>query len=566
MAILAERGVQRRDAVKTALASGLAPSFDIFIPHSPEQQIIQIPKPGSIIRNELGEAFKVNVEKDAQGESHFFRYKVSDYELRRPWGNQNSIFVSSKDMDGIDRKEVPQRDSMPFWDGTKKRYNPNGGIKFVFIPGLHTNSRTDNTFDPIKRKLKQAFKGVDERDFLDCTYNIDEDTETLGLHYSAQDTLRDPEKSFAIINKLVYRWKEQNPLDKLWLFGHSNGGWLAYRLALEHPDCVMGAFTYHATLAGAGNKFIPSALEKVGIPFFAGDAGTYHINHGADPREITNVQDNVDTLSGRGQHFTGYTSTSDPYVESKFSKGNTREHEYPFQRPPFQAQLPSYTEWVIAQEPQQVAPNGFPVPDFSSPGNTSSATLATMREEVGGHGSAIPYPPYLDDMIHVVTHIAPPQLEKNSMQYEMEGLRQNTPEAFLHNMVVFREKVIDTFSIKDLEIKGKRSFTITLAGNDMTTGKPDVMSWLKATGLTQEQLQSMTIFYQTHTAKSFKDSILGKRVPAIYTGMGFRILYDKATDAVTINITDKINGKTELLRVLKTYFINAVEDFGNVIQ
>lgn len=564
MVTAAERGIIRRDVVKAAVASSFLPIADVFIVHSPEKQTIQLPKPGSIIRNDVGETFKVNTERNANREPILVRYSVTDYELRKPWGNQKSIFVPSRDIERIPKKEVPQRDSTPFWDGTKKRYNPTGGIKFVFIPGLNTNSRTDNTFAPIKRKLKQTFQGVDERDFFDCTYNIAAATDTLGLHYTAEDTLRDPEKSFASINTLIYRWKEQNPLDKLWLFGHSNGGWLAYKLALEHPDCVLGAFTYHGVLAGAGNKLIPSALEKAGIPFFAGEAGAYHIRRGIDPDETARVAETIDILSGRGQHFTGYTSTSDPYVEARFSQANTREHEFPFQRPHFQAALPSYTEWNLSQQPPQTSPDGFPLPDFSSPQDTSSATLATMREEVGNHGSALVYPPYLDDMARVIQYIAPPQLTVPSYYAEMERLRKNIPDAFLHNMLLLREKVIDTFSIRDLEVRGKRRFTITIDGTDKTRERQDVVSWLKATGLTQEQIQSLTVFYQTRYARSFKESFLGRKEPATYTGKGFMMVYDKATDGVAIDITDKTNGESELFRFLKTFHIETIDDFGNV--
>ncbi|GEM_PF-6214272 len=163
----------------------------------------------------------------------------------------------------------------------------------------------------------EANMSYDTRDMLTMTYNTSPNYPLIGAHYSAAEANRDPDENMAHLRLLFQWYREKFPQDRFILLGHSQGGFMAYRLALEFIDSIAGVVTFDSPLKGA--DIIPSDVDKLVAPLFGGTAADYYINRAAQQDADEEVESNVYALRDNGVAFYTFSSLSDRVVASQYS-------------------------------------------------------------------------------------------------------------------------------------------------------------------------------------------------------------------------------------------------------
>jgi pimeloyl-ACP methyl ester carboxylesterase len=308
---------------------------------------------------------------------------------------------------------LPVGGTVQFWDGTTKRRLATGGVKFVFIAGVNTRTG-DNTFSPIISALQAL--GFNESDTLPATYRVDITTPLIGLPYTRNDSIQDPHKSLDQIDRLLYLWKHQFPLDKFWLFGHSQGGWLAYELAKRHPDSVIGVITLDGALKGASVTSLPPSIEGLAAGLIRGEAGQFFIARGADPRMSDIVEADFEALQKRGVLVFTFASTDDDIVKPRYALVE-HSHTTFWRRGPNGPErmtvdksfsMGAWLDWDVAKD-MGTDPECREVaclrPDFSEA--PVAAPSAQVRQFVGRHGAVLQHPQILDYVTIIVGSTSP---------------------------------------------------------------------------------------------------------------------------------------------------------------
>lgn len=209
------------------------------------------------------------------------------------------------------RAEAQQEIWIPHWDGSWKRYNPFGGLKFVPIPGLGSTSRDKESFRPI---LEQAIYplGFDEHDVLPPSYRIDMSSPRLGLPFERVDSTQHPDVSLYNMHKLIELYERQFNQDRFVIIGHSLGGFLGFNLALMHQPRVPALITLNGAIKGA--DILPSSIDQFFASFVGGEGGQYLINRGQRKETADKVETDAKWLRQKGTLVISFQSTGDPIV------------------------------------------------------------------------------------------------------------------------------------------------------------------------------------------------------------------------------------------------------------
>lgn len=135
------------------------------------------------------------------------------------------------------------------------------------------------------------------------------------------------------------------------------------------------------------------------------------------------------------------------------------------------------------------------------------------------------------------------------IKQQEEEIRQTRPDVHLKNKLPHEEVAFSMTAYPDPFLKQFR-FTVAMKGQDNTKSKNDAYLWMKSTGLTGQQIQSLTITYLSDAVAKLKE-----RLP--YDGEHFSLDYDRDPDKTTAVIYDGSLGEEEFNAFLKT---NGISD------
>ncbi len=205
------------------------------------------------------------------------------------------------------------------WNGEWKRVNPFPGTKFVPITGLG-ESWQSTTLQPVVANAIYTL-GFDQHDVLPPSFRINTSKDLLGEPYDSRDAVQHPEVITYNVHKQVEKHKRDYPQDKLWLIGYSMGGYIAYHIAMMHPDVVEGVITLNGAIKGA--DIVPSsvdaALAPIVAPIIGGEAGKRLLERATDPTVSQRVEQNIMRLRMNGMTFLTCASTTDRVVPAKYA-------------------------------------------------------------------------------------------------------------------------------------------------------------------------------------------------------------------------------------------------------
>lgn len=507
--------------------------------------------PGNVVRDEQGKRYVIKEELDDRGNKVLRRYRIESFGY---WGvnvghirNQhprNEYYARTSELSRIPITKVPQDDTVDFWDGSKKVHNSEGGTKFVFIAGLGSQSGNRN-FDTLKNRLREL--EYDERDFLDATYRIDFRKKTLGVPFTTIDSTKDPMKTLEVMDQLMYLWKKQFPLEKFWLIGHSQGGWLAYELARRHPDAAIGVISLSGALKGARLTPLPTPIESTTAYVLKGEGGKFFIDRGANPSTSQFVEEEVKKIQEQKILFLPYASTDDWVTEEKFSYVENARQELFGRKLSLRIPMGS---WVEAEEVQDAVQQATCIdasclePDFTNPIIADPSARLRVAEYLGSHWAVFKHPKVLDDIIYVVANASRSPNERRwdeetrrdieahgrfIMENE-EWSRNNYPDMFLWNNVQNNRPKTDDFAIIHISSRPGYLFIVTLKEADPHRSREAAISWFRSLGLSDQQIQSLPISYQPEAVVKLKEEELP------YYGTSFSIGYDKSFDATKVVI------------------------------
>lgn len=284
--------------------------------------------------------------------------------------------------------EIPKEGSVEFWDGYF-RYSTGdwGGIREVTVPGLFSSS-FDNTFDYLLQRVGPDF-------VLPATYKIDEKGTSLGVPYEKEDTMQRIEKSADNIIRIIHLWKQQDPLARIVIRGHSLGGQVGLRVTQRHTDTVAAFLAYDGAMMGADLSILPGYIEGGLARAFGGESAQQLIELGANPNTPRMVQAQIVQLTAAGI-FTGFwASTDDDIVTPTYALAGKPSIELEGRKIDFSYSMGSWFFWDGAHSSLATLgctpanPYICLLPDFDSPTEDSSATLRRTGIYVGAHGGPL---------------------------------------------------------------------------------------------------------------------------------------------------------------------------------
>ncbi|MDO8639884.1 MAG: alpha/beta hydrolase [bacterium] len=404
---MTERRVTRREALLeigfypfalSRLAKGLRYNF---LPSLENKESLFI-ESGDTARDEYENTYLIKQEisrlPDGSEKAVLCRYLIPDFEIWRKrvdYRKDPKIVISSL-LELVPLKEVPKDKFFRHWDGTIKTPQREGGLKIIPIAGLGTVTG-DNTFSHILPVLSEL--GYKDRDILDPTYKIDLQKPLLGLPYSLKESTQDPLKSFYNMNQLLDLWKKQFPLEKFWLLGHSQGGWLALWLAAANPDCIAGVIGLDAAMVGA--DLTPfSIIERFGARIFGGEAGEYFINLGEDEISRLKTKEQVNRIKQKGIVFVSFSSSNDRVVRTEFTLAEMSDTLFSKERVSPVFPMESWAYWDIAKEVSSQTPS----PQLNFDPDKIDSQSAQMRpgESVSAHGAVLINPQVLESLKTII--------------------------------------------------------------------------------------------------------------------------------------------------------------------
>lgn len=365
-----------------------------FFPN-PEREPIS-PELGDVVLTENGQRYLI--KQELEGERLVRRrYQIKDFDFWKAvvgyQGQEKEINQAS--WRDIPEAPVPQGVEVSHWDGTTKNHSPDGGIKFIPIAGLGTQTG-DNTFSEIKKALGEL--GFGEADVLEPTYKIDRQKPLLGLPYTDKDSSQNPPQSLENLSLLVYLWKKQFPLEKFWLLGHSQGGWLAYELAHQHPDAIAGVITLDGVLKGAKITPLPTPAESLGARLIFGEAGKFFVERSANDNLPSWVENEVKKLQQKGVVFVSFVSTEDDVVRPQYAFVETSNKNFGGREIELKFPMGRWIEWDVAQNIVK-----FEL-DLNSPeAGRSAQLLSSAGKVVGYHGAVLAHPKVLEYLKLIVS-------------------------------------------------------------------------------------------------------------------------------------------------------------------
>lgn len=243
--------------------------------------------------------------------------------------------------------EAQQEQWVPHWDGTWKRRNTQPGIKFILMTGLGTTSLQDNTFDAIVQDCIYA-NGYDQHDVLKNSYRINALNPLLGEHYTKKESTQHPNISEQGSYMIMERFMQDFPEDKFIPIGHSQGGYLAYKVATRFPEKMAGVITLNGALKGA--DIIPTGVDAAVAPMIGGAAATFFLERGQDIQTAQKVDGDILWLQNRGILFCPFASTNDQIVSARYASGPYQEVLVDGRRIPLVYAMEEWTEWSGAQQ------------------------------------------------------------------------------------------------------------------------------------------------------------------------------------------------------------------------
>lgn len=358
-----------------------------FLPN-PEKESIS-PELGDVVLTENGQRYLI--KQELEGERLVRRrYQIPDFNFWKAvvgyQGQEKEINQAA--LGDIPEAPVSQETEVPHWDGTTKNHSPDGGIKFIPIGGIHTQTG-DNTFSEIKKALGEL--GFSEADILEPSYRIDRQKPLLGLPYTDKDSSQNHQQSLENLNLLIYLWKKQFPLEKFWLLGHSHGGWLAYELARKHSDAVAGVITFDGAIKGAKVTPYPTPVESLGARAFYGESAGFLVERGADAQTSLSVEKEVKRLQENGLIFVSFASTEDYIVKPQYALVQASNKNFGGKEIELSFSMGTWPEWDVAKSAAEKF-DRFKL-DLDAPVAESSAQL---KWGIDAHGGVLTHPKVLE--------------------------------------------------------------------------------------------------------------------------------------------------------------------------
>ncbi len=395
----------------------------LFLPRAQEQEHLS-PYKGEVIGSRDGERYLAKEELSSispNGIPTLRRYDITSF--YQQWAENTNhhgtiVPVDPAILPQIPLREVPRATNYEHWNKDTKVHNKFGGFKIIPIPGMGEVAGTES-FEYFEKML--ATVGVSKNNILPPSYAVDFKKQSLGTNYTREDSTQDPWKSFLYTDLQMYLWKTLYPLEKFWLVGHSQGGWLAYELAKKHFDCVAGVITLDGAIKGADVvESLPSTIERLGARIFGGEAGAFFIERGSKRGISDEAEREVATLVKNGMVFICFSSTDDPIVSPPYSNVLSSTRQIAGRKLNQTFSMGSDSNWEPSQHlPEEVVCtlpeiNCLSI-DLSSPSSQNSAQL---RQRVGRytglHGAPLFYPDVLNTSRFALIHnISNEKIRKN---------------------------------------------------------------------------------------------------------------------------------------------------------
>ena len=405
---MTERRVTRREALLkigfypfalSRLAKGLRYNFLPSL-ESKEELFIES---GDAVRDEYENTYLIKQEisrlSDGSEKVSLCRYLIPDFDIWRKkvdYKRDPKMVISSL-LELVPLKEVPKEEQIKHWNGSIKTCHKEGGIKIIPIAGLGTTTG-DNTFSHILPVLSEL--GYEDHDVLDPTYKIDPKKTSFGLPYSSNESTQDPLKSFYNMSQLIDLWKKQFPLEKFWLLGHSQGGWLALWLAAAHPDCIAGVIGLDAAMIGT--DLTPfSIVERFGARIFGGEAGEYFINLGEDEISRLKTKEQVNRIKQKGIVFVSFSSSNDRVVKTEFTLAEMSDKEFPKGRVNPVFPMERWVNWDLAKRVSDQTSS--PQLNFDPDKIDSQSAQMKPGESVSAHGAVLINPQVLESLKIIIS-------------------------------------------------------------------------------------------------------------------------------------------------------------------
>ncbi|MBI4004602.1 alpha/beta fold hydrolase [Candidatus Roizmanbacteria bacterium] len=249
-----------------------------------------------------------------------------------------TIYETETRISIVDRET---RESIPFWDGTNKdRYSPNG-LKVVLFTGMGT-SANDNTFQyVVANPLRKA--GINERNILPMTYQIDKKSFLLGKNFTREDSTQRPDKSLANMEEMMKRIMKDFPKDRFIFIGHSQGGFLAHKLALKFSDRVAAVITLDGALKGS--DIVPTPADRLVAPIIGGEAASYFLARAANRNADAEIEREVKQLIDKGIFEFTFGSTQDLIVGTQYAVAKNASTEIGGKKLQLSFPMEEWTEW-----------------------------------------------------------------------------------------------------------------------------------------------------------------------------------------------------------------------------
>ena len=482
--MLQERFSRRSFGKEAAKIAGTLPftrlsGINLFPPEHHES--LGPPTPGDVLHLRNGKSFVVKKELDTKGNPILIRYEIPDFYswALRVGFRKLQKEITDSDISRIQLAKIPQEQSFKDWTGEKKRHNREGGIKFMCIPGMFTETG-DPSFQAIKTMLKKEL-GYDDSDFLESTYNQDPKSKT-GKKYIKADSLQDPLQSLEVMDKLLYRWKKQCPLEKAWLIGHSQGGWLSFELAKRHPDAVAGVIMLDAPVKGADFTFLPQDIERLVGKIIGEKAAEFFISRAGIPGISERVEREAQDLQNKGIPVVSICSTEDDIVKYPGSFINSSNRFFSCQEIPLAYKMGSWREWKVAKDvARDIVCKEFKCLPWGVDlyfSNDSARLQIKVGERVGFHGAVLTDPIALKSIKFTISGTTPhlptkPGSSKVDPQKSEEIFKQIYQPLF--KKTPYRDN-------PDFEVDYTNILTLEVKIKNPNRGRvvQEVESWLKA--------------------------------------------------------------------------------------